>query len=276
MAVTVADASHQFSFDTRGGETVITSGLASTTGCTPYGRTVGIRAGGEQVAFEYCDDVLRRLVDVAIAHERVGVFGWKSVVPAGAPPADGLVSRRSFRGRPVAIDLTRERITVETVNSLVAQTRGVRPLTIGVASGPRGAETAVHIAARVGGRRGWLLLDSCNGDPLLVAPHVARMAALMDGEGEALIDFDGLGPLRLPTRTRTMIYGGMLGAPFLEEWIFTLDLGASRAWALPAASPNHDWDPTLRQAWRRALCEPVGIGDRVTGRGELTAVWHGT
>ena len=235
MAVTVADAAHTFIFDTGGGETMITPDVASTIGCMPYGRTIGFRAGGEQVAFEYCDDVLLRLGDVAIAHERVGVFDFKSILPAGAPPADGVVSLRSFRGQPVTIDLAKGRITIETANSLAVRTRGMRPLTIRVASGPTGAETTVYIAARVGGRRVWLLLDSGNGDPALVAPHVARMAGLMDSKGEALIEFDGLGPIRLPIRTRNMIYDGMLGAAFIQDWIFTLDLGSSRAWAAPAA-----------------------------------------
>ncbi len=238
MAVTVANAAHHFIFDTGGGETMITPELASAIGCIPYGRTIGFRAGGEQVAFEYCDDVLLRLGDVAITHERVGVFDLKSILPAGAPPADGVVSLRSFRGQRVTIDLTKGRITVETADSLVARTRGVRPLTIRVATGPTGAETNVYIAARVGGRRVWFLLDSGNGDPLLVAPHVARMAGLVGSTGEALIEFDGLGPIRLPTSAQNMIYDGMLGAAFLQEWVITLDLGSSRAWAVPAARPN--------------------------------------
>ena len=238
MTVTVANAAHQFIFDTGGGETMITPELASAIGCLPYGRTIGFRASGEQVAFEYCDDVSLRLGDVAITHERVGVFDLKSILPAGAPPADGVVSLRSFHGQAVTMDLTKGRITVETANSLVARTRGVRPLTIRVATGPTGAETTVYIGARVGGRRVWLLLDSGNGDPLLVAPHVARMAGLMVSKGEALIELDGLGPIRLPTSAQNMIYDGMLGAAFLEEWIFTLDLGSSRAWAVPAARPN--------------------------------------
>jgi hypothetical protein len=238
MAVTVANTAHPFIFDTGGGETMITPEVASTIGCMPYGRTIGFRAGGEQVAFDYCDDVLLRLGDVAIAHERVGVFDLKSILPADAPPADGVVSLRSFRGQPVTIDLAKGTITMETASSLAARTRGGRPLTIRVASGPTGAETTVYIAARVGGRRVWLLLDSGNGDPLLMAPHVARMAGSLDSKREALIEVDGLGPIRLPTRTQEMIYDGILGVAFLHEWIFTLDLGSGRAWVVPVARPN--------------------------------------
>ncbi len=231
MTVTVANAAHPFLFDTGGGETLITPKVASAIGCMPYGRAIGFRAGGEQVAFEYCDDVLLRLGDVAIAHERVGVFDLSSILPAGLPPADGVVSLRSFRGQPVTIDLASGKITLETADSLLVQTRGMRPLTIRVASGPTGAETTVYIGARVGGRRVWLLLDSGNGDLALVAPHVARLAGLKDAQGEALVEFDGLGPIRLSARSQNIIYDGVLGAGFMQDWIFTLDLASNRAWA---------------------------------------------
>ncbi len=236
--VTIAGAAHPFIFDTGGGETMISPDVAAAIRCTPYGRAIGFRAGGEQVAFEYCDDVQLRLGDVAIAHERVGVFDLKSILPAGLPPADGVVSLRSFRGQPVTIDLAGGRITVETADSLAARIAGMRPLTIRVASGPTGAETTVYIAARVGEQRVWLLLDSGNGDLLLVAPHVARAANLQGATGEVLVELDGLGPIRLPARASNMIYDGVLGADFMQQWIFTLDLASSRAWAAPAAKPK--------------------------------------
>ncbi|MBI4487420.1 MAG: aspartyl protease family protein [Acidobacteria bacterium] len=144
ISVTVAGATHPFIFDTGGGETMLSPEVASAVGCVPYGRAIGLRAGGEQVAFEYCDDVWLRLGDIAIAHERVGVFDLKSVLPAGLPPADGVVSLRSFRGQPVTIDLATGRITVETADSLIARTSGMRPLTIRVASGPTGAPRSVR------------------------------------------------------------------------------------------------------------------------------------
>jgi hypothetical protein len=61
------------------------------------------------------------------------------------------------------------------------------------------------------------------------------MAGLNDGKGEALIQFEGLGPIRLQARSRNMIYDGVLGAAFMQDWIFTLDVASNRAWAAPAA-----------------------------------------
>lgn len=86
ITVSVANSAHPFIFDTGGGETMITPDLASAIDCTPYGRAVGLRASGEQVAFQYCDRVLLRLGDIAVAHDRVGVFDLKAILPAGAPP----------------------------------------------------------------------------------------------------------------------------------------------------------------------------------------------
>jgi len=235
MTVTIANAAHPFIFDTGGGETMITPEIASAIGCTPYGRAIGFRMSGERVVFEYCDDVVLRMGDVALTHDRVGVFDLKSILPAGVPPAHGVFSLRSFRDHPVTIELAIGRITVETPDSLALRTRRMRPITIRVGSGPTGAETTVYLAARVSGRRVWLLLDSGNGDPVLVAAHVADMAGVKGTAGEVLIEFDGLGSISLPTKSRNMIYDGVLGAAFMQDWIFTLDLASNRAWAAPAA-----------------------------------------
>ncbi len=238
ITVKVGNGTHTFIFDTGGGETVITPEIASAIGCVPYGRAIGFRAGGEQVAFEYCDNVLLQLGTVPIAHGRVGVFDFKGLLPPGVPRVDGSVSLQSFRDRPVTIDLGRGKVTLETTNTLAMRTKAMRPVMIRVATGPTGAETAVYVAARIGGRRVWLLLDSGNGDPLLIAPHVARMAGLPGNDGDVSVEVDSLGAIRLPARTTQMIYDGVLGAAFMEEWVFTLDLRSSRMWATPVASPR--------------------------------------
>ena len=218
---------------------MITPEVASAIGCKPYGRAIGFRMGGERVTFEYCDDVLLRLGDVAIAHDRVGVFDLKSVLPAGI-----------YRPRTALSRCDHFAIIRSRSNSQWRGSRRRRPAAL--PSGPEGCgrspselaadrperETAVCIAARAGGRLVWLLLDSGNGDRALVAAHVASMAGLNDSEGEAVVEFDGLGAIRLPMRTRDIIYDGVLGAAFMRDWIFTLDLASNRAWATPAARPK--------------------------------------
>ena len=234
VTVTVDGTAHPFIFDTGGGTTMITPEVAASVGCTPYGRTIGFRMSGERVEFEYCDNVALRLGQVALAREPVGVYDLKSILPAGLPRADGVLSLRSFRDRPVTIALGAGRLTLETAGSLAARVRRMRRLTIRIATGPSGAETTVYVAARVGGRRVWLLLDSGNGDPALVAPHVAAMAGLKGTEGDAVIQIDGVGPVQLPIRPKPIIYDGVLGAGFIQDWILTFDLASARAWAVPA------------------------------------------
>ena len=238
VSVTVDGTAHPFIFDTGGGETVITPEVAMAVGCTPYGRGVGFRMSGERVEFAYCDNVALRLGQVALAREPVGVFDLKSILPAGLPRAEGVLSLRSFRDRPVTIALGAGQLTFETADSLAARVRRMRPLTIRIATGPSGAETTVYVGARVDGRRVWLLLDSGNGDPGLVAPHVAAMAGLKGAEGDAVIQIDGVGPVQLPIRPKPIIYDGVLGARFLQDWILTFDLASARAWAAPANRPS--------------------------------------
>jgi hypothetical protein len=235
VAVSIGSATHRFIFDTGGGETMITPELASAIGCAPYGRAVGFRMSGEQVSWQYCDDVSFQLGDITIAPDRVGVFNLRSLLPAGLPPADGVMSLRSFRHRPVTIDYARGEITVETVTSLKSRVAGMRSLTIRIASGLTGAETTAYIAGRIGGQRVWLALDSGNvASPLLVAPNVARVANCQSPQCDVLVHLDGLDPVRLSARTSNIVYDGVIGAAFMKEWILTLDLASSRAWAARA------------------------------------------
>ena len=229
VTVTVDGTAHPFIFDSGGGETLITPEVAAAVGCTPYGRAVGFRMSGERVEFNYCDNVALRLGQVALARDPVGVFDLKSILPAGLPRADGVLSLRSFRDRPVTIALGAGRLTLETAGSLAARVRRMRPLTIRTATGPSGAETTVYVAARVGGRRVWLLLDSGSGDAAILAPHVAAMAGLKGAEGDAAIRIDGIGPVELPMRPQPIIHDGVLGARFIERWILTFDLSSGRA-----------------------------------------------
>jgi len=234
VTVTVEGTAHPFIFDTGGGETMVTPEVAASVGCTPYGRTIGFRMSGERVEFAYCDNLALRLGQVALARQPVGVFDLKSILSAGLPRADGVLSLRSFRDRPVTIALGAGQLTLETAASLAARVRQMRPLTIRIATGPSGAETTVYLAARVGGRRVWLLLDSGNGDPALVAPYVAAMAGLTGTEGDAVIQIDGVGPIQLTIRPKPILYDGVLGAGFMQDWILTFDLASARAWAAPA------------------------------------------
>jgi hypothetical protein len=145
-----------------------------------------------------------------------------------------VLSLRSFRDRPVTIALAAGQLTFETADSLAARVRRMRPLTVRIATGLSGAETTVYVGARVGGRRVWLLLDSGNGDPALVAPHVAAMAGVKGAEEDAVIQIDGIGPVQLPIRPKPIIYDGVLGASFIQDWILTFDLASARGWAAPA------------------------------------------
>lgn len=117
--VSVAGPAHPFIFDTGGGETLIGPGIASAIGCQPYGRAIGFRSSGEQVRFAYCDDVVLRIGDVSIEHDRVGVFDLQALLPAGLPPADGVVSLRSFRPA-AAVDRCRERPRPRFVSAIGA------------------------------------------------------------------------------------------------------------------------------------------------------------
>jgi hypothetical protein len=60
------------------------------------------------------------------------------------------------------------------------------------------------------------------------------MAGRPGNDGDVSVELDSIGAIRLPARTTQMIYDGVLGAAFMQEWVFTLDLHSNRMWATPA------------------------------------------
>lgn len=99
VMVTLGDSSTSFIFDTGAGFTVITPDEAAAADCTPFGRLVGFRADGQQIALPRCGPARLRIEDSDAVGE-VGVFDLKALLGQGAPPsAVSSASCRSGIGR---------------------------------------------------------------------------------------------------------------------------------------------------------------------------------
>jgi hypothetical protein len=146
---------------------------------------------------------------------------------------DGSVSLQPFRDQPVTIDLARGNHTLETPNPSDADAGHATSDDPSCNRNDWRRDCGVH---RCPDRRTprLVLLDSGNCDPLLIAPHVARMAGRPGNDGDVSVELDSIGAIRLPARTTQMIYDGVLGAAFMQEWAFTLDLHSNRMRATPA------------------------------------------
>ncbi len=237
VTVRLGDSARPFIFDTGAGFTVITPGETAAAGCTPFGRIVGFRADGGQIAQRRCGPVRLRIEGYAAIGE-VGVFNLDSLLGKGAPPVGGLVGLASFAGHAITLDLARERLTVETPASLAARVRTMHPIHVRLARGP-GGDVDPFIEVRADTGTVWLEVDSGNNGPVFLAPEALQQLGGHVAKGkraEMSLDVIGLGPVPAMVVRREMIYDGQLDPAFLRRIVLTIDLATGRAWAARASA----------------------------------------
>lgn len=217
-----------FLLDTGGGHTLLTPEAARRVGCTPSGRSVAHRMTGEVVEFSWCPDVTLALAGHALHRGPIAVFDLASVLPAELPPLDGLLALPSFVGQALTIDVTADRLTLESEASASALRRRATPLQARLATGEDGGALTLFLAARASPLPLWLLLDNANLQGLLLAPHAAGQlpasAAAADQLTVPNFEVLGLPPVATPARVRALQYDGVLGATFFQCRALLIDL----------------------------------------------------
>ena len=224
----------QLLLDTGGGETVIGPHIAKRIGCNPTGRKIGFRMSGEQVVFQYCQDVALVIGGKTFHHDEIGVWDIQSVLPENLPPVDGILSLKTFGNQPFTLDLSSKSIILETPKSLANRIKKMNLLKSRIATGPDGSELDVFLH---GGfkQNGWFLLDSGNLDATIVSEGYAD-SNMMDsnkdsGVNEAEFSLEGLPSNLIRYRAKNIIYDGALSEEFMREYIFTFDLSSNSIWA---------------------------------------------
>jgi hypothetical protein len=225
--------------DTGGGQTLVTPRVALRLGCTPRGRTVGLRMTGERVEFARCDAVPLEIGGRRLPGSAVAVWDVMAVLPKDVPPLDGVLALDRLAGQPFTLDLSGRTLTLESAASLERRVPGLRRLEARVATGLSGADLTVFVHG-VLGQPGWFLFDSGNLDLTQVAPH---MLPATEGTppSAGLLTLDGLPPVEVPTRVRDLLYDGVLAESFLSGWVWTLRLATAEVWAAAARG-----EPTRR------------------------------
>lgn len=223
-------------FDTGGGETLLMPDVARRMGCSPAGRSVGIRMSGERVEFARCPAATLRLGELVVHQPAIGVFDVMALLPKGAPRLDGVLSLATFAGQTVTLDLGCRRLTVESAASAVDRTRTMRPIVVRAATGPSGSELTLFVRVESDPLPLWFEFDSGNLARVLLSPATAsslrvRAAASRDSAATARVVVSGLEPLVLEVAERDLIYDGVLNAAFIESGEFTFDLRTGKGWA---------------------------------------------
>jgi hypothetical protein len=223
-----------FILDTGGGISVLTLETARAVGCTPFGRGVGFRHDGRQIAVQYCDGVELRLGGRQTADRDVAVFDLATLL-GDAPPVGGLLALSAFEGEVVTLDLAGGRLVRGPVSRFEALCSGASRMEVRASRQVGGAALDLFVAIESPRGRLWFELDSGSSGPTYIAPHAADLLGIELPAGEtrtAALPVAGIGPVQLPLRRRDeLIYDGLLSIAFLEQFVLTVDLDGMRACA---------------------------------------------
>lgn len=231
-----------FIFDTGGGLTIITPELADKMGCTPFGRITVFRMTGERIDVQRCGEVKFDVNGIPILIEAT-IFDIMSLLPKDWPKIGGLLSLDTFGNHTITLDLSRNRMIVETEDSLKDRITTMRPINMRVnhQTGGWGLDVFVEVEAPKGSL--WFELDTGNMSEVFLAPHAIEQLGItvptvdkgtIDSDSdvfETTLNIEGLKPLNVKARRQDLIYDGVLNAATIEKLVLTLDLSNGKMWA---------------------------------------------
>jgi hypothetical protein len=237
VKVQIGSKTLPFLFDTGGGVTIITPDVARKIGCAPFGQITGYNAGGTRIDMKRCDGVEMKIGDFTVRLD-VGVL---EVMPFFSPDTTqigGFVTLQTFANHTITIDLTGNRLIVETEKSLIERIKDMKPLESRLVTGQSGAERIVFVAANSLRGKIWMNFDTGNFGALQFAPHAQEMLGInFDAPNRAKmtkpvkLDLNGLGTIEMPGRERQMIIDAMLNYETISKMTVTIDIRTGKMWA---------------------------------------------
>ena len=231
-----------FIFDTGGGLTLITPEIADKINCTPFGRITCFRMTGERIDLQRCGEVEFNIEGIPLQVEAT-VFDLMALLPKNWPKVAGMFSLDTFRNHAITLNLSRNRLIIETKDSLEDRISTMKPVNMRInhQTGGWGLDIFVEIEADKGSL--WFELDSGNMGDVLLAPHAIEQLSITVptsdnktiGNGadvfETTLNIVGFGPLKVRARKQELIYDGVLNASTIEKLILTMDLTKEIMWA---------------------------------------------
>jgi hypothetical protein len=235
----IGDSNMPMLFDTGAGVTAITPEMVLAIGCAPFGLLVGHRMRGERVDFEKCGKQTITFGEYEAVSD-VYVFDLAALLPEGLPALGGIISLASFSDHPFTLDLSRQKLIVETKNSLRDRIETAKQADIRIIKGV-GGEGELTILVRIDAEIGdlWFLLDSGNLDHVIVSPHALDQLGIMTGSQSGIVaddvvelDFQITGAYPVSTKARVLdiIYDGVLNEEVMRRFLITFDVENEKLW----------------------------------------------
>jgi hypothetical protein len=232
--VSINGSGYTFLFDTGGGETLISPGIAKENKKCIYGSMNAFRMHGEMITFQKADSIELITNSTRLYHPSVGVWDVMSVLPPGLPRLDGVLSLKSFVGRRITLDLVNNRIIVETEKSYQKKVINMTRHTSRFANGLDGNEVMIFLEEQNAGRSFWFLIDTGNLGDVLLSPGTATAWGLKaDSVNGSLgkVSFK-LGSSRLTADSiqDRIIYDGALNYFTISNFTVLIDLLREEVW----------------------------------------------
>jgi hypothetical protein len=225
--------------DTAGGLTVFMPSGVAKAGCEPWGRVTGTRMRGDRLELPRCDNVVAQVEGRALSIPEAGVWDFSKMLPKDAPPLDGSVALDAFAGKLITLDLSGNRLIVETPASAHARTAHAVEVPMRLAREVGGASLTPMMAIQTPKGKLWFELDCGSDADIMVNRAVADVLGLDPSSkkdqplGVALAP--GL-PVKGSAQVLDLVVDGNIGAPVLRQWVITMDLAHERLWVSPVAS----------------------------------------
>lgn len=244
LDVTVGEETIPFIFDTAGGLTFVTPQFANRYGCRPFGRVVGFRMSGEQLASPRCGPMTFGVGGRQFIAE-TEVLDIMALLPEGWPEVGGIISLHTFHDSAITIELAANRVIVETDETLAQRIAAMHSLNtrFNTQGGGESLDLFVEAAAEKGSL--WLEVDSGNIGPVVLAQHAFdQLGKTPPQAGGTQIEMEmtlvGLDPIPVVVTEREIIYDGAVNARLLEGLVLTVDLRTGRTWALPVPKKQEE------------------------------------
>ncbi len=224
-----------FLFDTGEGVSSISPTMAQKIGRQPWGLITGFRMTGERLDLPHCDDVQFELAGQKLVAPQVGVLDIMKLLDPDAPPLDGTLGLDIFAGKVITI-IPRKSIVLESPASLAVRVANAKELPVRLVRDAGGVALTVAGAVQTSAGTAWMELDNGNNGGFAVANHIAPLLGLHpDAPKQEMVQLTLANGIKAQglAFTGNFIMDGNLGAPFLNQWILTLDLEKGRAWLSP-------------------------------------------
>jgi hypothetical protein len=236
VTITIDGQTYSFIFDSGGGETFISPAIAKRLGKTVYGQATSFRMSGEKINYQKCDSVTLKAGNTSLLHSTIGVWDIMSILPAGLPKIDGVLSLKSFKDNKISLDLANERLVLETDRSFKRAVQNKTLVPSLFATGMNGNELTIFLGTFFQQHLYWFLFDSGNLNDLLLSSSIAKQWGLQKDTAHKRVELGtvsltlGRKKIEQAAAAEPIIYDGALNYAILSKQVFFIDLPLRKVW----------------------------------------------